>query len=134
MEAERRDLEDEEKEDEIKEAKELEMVLTAVSSFIKEIQEPLARLLETLIQPVRGDRLGEEIAELYKKLKESGMPEDLAQKMTLEYFERRTKILESLGNLGQLFSKAQTPWSWMGEKKHQHKGSAGAGEGEREEG
>ncbi|NOZ30788.1 MAG: hypothetical protein GXO68_02415 [Crenarchaeota archaeon] len=99
--------------------RELEGIFKAISNFIRDIQEPLQELIETLIGPIRGDRFGEELAEFYKKLKESGMPEDLAQKMTLEYFDKRMKILDALGSLGGILSKG--PWmqgfSYKGEEE-----------------
>lgn len=99
--------------------RELEGIFKAISNFIRDIQEPLQELIETLIGPIKGDRFGEELAEFYKKLKESGMPEDLAQKMTLEYFEKRMKILDALGSLGGILSKG--PWmqgfSYKGEEE-----------------
>jgi len=101
--------------------RELEGIFKAISNFIRDIQEPLQELIETLIGPIRGDRFGEELAEFYKKLKESGMPEDLAQKMTLEYFDKRMKILDALGSLGGMLSKG--PWtqgfSYKGEEKEE---------------
>ncbi|MCE4621875.1 MAG: hypothetical protein F7B19_00985 [Desulfurococcales archaeon] len=89
--------------------RELEGIFKAISNFIRDIQEPLQELMETLIGPIRGDKFGEELAEFYKKLKEGGIPEDLAQKMTLEYFNKRMKILDIPSSLGGILSKG--PWT-----------------------
>ncbi|MEB3807042.1 MAG: hypothetical protein GSR73_05965 [Desulfurococcales archaeon] len=85
-------------------------ILTAVSDFLKEIQGPIKDLLETLLEPVRGDKFGSEIAAFYKSLVESGIPEDLAREMTKEYFEKRTKVLDAMSSIMGIFKGGKPPF------------------------
>ncbi|MCE4601021.1 MAG: hypothetical protein F7C38_05590 [Desulfurococcales archaeon] len=105
-------------------------ILTAVSDFLKEVQKPIKDLLETLLEPVRGDKFGSEIAAFYKSLVESGIPEDLAREMTKEYFEKRTKILDAMSSITNLFKGGKPPF--MEALKH-GKGKSGGEEEEKDE-
>ena len=86
-------------------------ILTAISDFIKDIQQPIKELIDTLLEPIKGDKFGKEIAAFYKNLIESGMPEDLAKEMTKEYFEKRTKILDIFSNITEMLKGGRgTEW------------------------
>ncbi len=91
---------------------ELRGVLKAISDFLKDIEEPISKLLSSMMKALDGAKLGEEVAAFYKSLKEAGMPEDAAMQLTRDYFKAR---LESF-NIPALISR------WMG--------SSGGGEEE----
>lgn len=113
----------EEKEVEEKDVKELEAVFDAITKFIKDIQQPLRELFETLLSPIRGDIFGKELASFYNNLREGGVPEEMAQKMTMEYFEKRIRILDTLGSLGGLLSRLQGSQGLMKEYVKRMKGA-----------
>nr|MEB3825623.1 hypothetical protein [Desulfurococcales archaeon] len=64
----------------------LRFVLKSVTEFLRDIKEPLADLMKTLGASLDGRKIGEEVAAFYESLREANMPEDLAAKMTQEYF------------------------------------------------
>lgn len=86
-------------------AEELREVLGAVSEFISGLTKPLEEIIETLLKTVDGAKIGAEVAEFYRKLREAGMPEDLAADMTKEFFEKRTKVLDVVSSLGEFIKK-----------------------------
>ena len=75
-------------------AEELKEVLDAVSEFLKNLSEPLERILDTILKAVEGGRLGAEVAAFYKKLVEAGVPSELAAEMTKEFFEKRMSLID----------------------------------------
>ena len=81
---------------------ELREVLKAISDFLKDLKEPLEKLFNTMLSAMDGSRLGEEVAAFYRKLRESGMPEDMAAEMTREFFRAR---IESF-NIMSLLTKS----------------------------
>ncbi len=84
---------------------ELREVLSAISDFLKELKEPLEKLFNTLLSAMDGSKLGEEVAAFYKKLRESGMPEDMAAEMTREYFKTRVESFNLMGLLTRAIRK-----------------------------
>lgn len=80
-------------EEEIKEIKEL---LNAISEFIAGLKKPLKEYLDMIMESLKGDKLGEDVASFYKKLKESGVPENLAADMAKEYLRKRLEAIPSL--------------------------------------
>lgn len=81
---------------------ELREVLRSVSEFIRELREPLEKLLDTLLSAMDGSKVGGDVAAFYRKLREEGVPEDLAGEMTREYFRARIQAF----NIVDLISKA----------------------------
>jgi hypothetical protein len=41
---------------------------------------------------MKGDKLGDDVSQFYKRLKDAGMPEDLINEMTKKYFEERLVV------------------------------------------
>lgn len=72
----------------------LEKVLDALSKFLRDLQEPLEKLLKTFLDVFSGDRVGKDVADFYSHLKEAGMPDDLIIDMTKQYFRRRIAMLD----------------------------------------
>ena len=67
---------------------ELREVLSAVSEFLDKLPELVKKVLDALYSKDLGERVGDSVATFYRKLKESGMPEDMVNKMTMEFFDR----------------------------------------------
>ncbi|NHW44280.1 MAG: hypothetical protein HA491_00850 [Candidatus Verstraetearchaeota archaeon] len=82
-----------------KEAEEIREMLSAVSKFLEDIKKPIADLINVMLDAMRRDRVGEEVAAFYKKLKESGLPDDVVRDMVRKYLEERVKIASLLDKL-----------------------------------
>jgi len=82
-----------------KEAEELREILSAVSKFLEDIKRPIADLINVTLDAMRGDKVGEEVAAFYKKLKESGLPDDVVKDMVKKYLEERVKMASFLDKL-----------------------------------
>jgi hypothetical protein len=88
-----------------KEAEEIREMLSAVSKFLEDIKKPIADLINVMLDAMRGDRVGEEVAAFYKKLKESGLPDDVVRDMVRKYLEERVKMAslfdKLIGSMGR---------------------------------
>jgi hypothetical protein len=93
----------------MREALEVRHILKAVSDFISDIKAPLKDILDTVLAPFSGERLGRDVGNFYKNLRESGVPEEVAIEMTKRYFENRVKAFDIVGKLEQLVSKVPRP-------------------------
>ncbi len=82
----------------------LRAVFSAITDFVREIREPVIDLVKSLMEAVSGKELGEDIAVFYKKLRESGMPDDKAMELTRNYLETRLSVLRELGSMLSKFS------------------------------
>ena len=74
---------------------ELEKVLTVVEEKVPKL---LREIVEAVSSPERARKMGEAIAEFYKKLKESGMSDEMAEKLTLEFL-RANNFMDLIGKL-----------------------------------
>jgi hypothetical protein len=95
-----------------KEAEEIREMLSAVSKFLEDIKKPITDLINVMLDAMRGDRVGEEVAAFYKKLKESGLPDDVVRDMVRKYLEERVKMTS-------LFDKLIGSMSRPRELRHQ---------------
>lgn len=93
-----------EKEEE-RDIEELREVLGAITDFINNLKQPIKELLDTLTQGLSGERLGKEVASFYKQLIDADIPEEMAKKMTEEYFRKRLETAPSLGSIMNMFTK-----------------------------
>ncbi|MET1128566.1 MAG: hypothetical protein ABWW70_04545 [Thermoproteota archaeon] len=89
----------------MREALEVRHILKAVSDFISDIKAPLKDILDTMLAPLSGERLGRDVGSFYKNLRESGVPEEVAIEMTKKYLENRLRAFDIAGKLEQLVSK-----------------------------
>ena len=88
---------------ESEEAKELKEVFNAITEFVRNIKEPVKDLMEVILNTLKGDVLGEEVGKFYVKLKESGVPEDLAKELTRKYLDERlivSKLIKDILSRG----------------------------------
>ena len=93
-----------EEEDEEKDIEELKEVLNAVTDFVKGLKEPVKDVLEMVTSSLSGEKLGKEVSALYKSLKDSGIPEDMARNMVQEYFRKRLDSALDLKKLMEIFT------------------------------
>ncbi len=82
-------------------AEELREIFDAIAGFIKQIKAELKELFMMSFEALNGDKLGEEVAKFYSSLIKKGVPKELAEKMTMEFFHKR---LEAVPDLGKLLS------------------------------
>ncbi len=91
-------------EEEEKDIEELREVLNAVTDFVKGLKEPIKDVLETVTSSLSGEKLGKEVSALYKNLKESGIPEDMARDMVQDFFRKRLDSALDLKKLMEVFT------------------------------
>jgi len=82
------------------EAEEVKEILSAVSTQVPAL---IKSVLASVFSEEAGRSMGKAAAAYYKELKESGMPEDVAVKMTEDYM----KTFTSLGSLLQSIGRSQ---------------------------
>jgi hypothetical protein len=80
------------------EAEEVKEILSAVSTQVPAL---IKSLLASVFSEEAGRNMGKAAAAYYKELKESGMPEDIAVKMTEDYMKTFTSLGSMLQNLGR---------------------------------
>lgn len=110
---------EEEREEEIEKMKEipewmedgleLKYIFDAISGFLKEIKDPLKDLLDAVLSPLDGDKLGKDLGSLYRNLKESDVPEDLASEIIKKYFETKLSVFKIFEKLQNVVGIEKTP-------------------------
>jgi len=78
---------------------ELREVLNVISEFIDKLPKILNELISALYAADIGEKLGKSVGEYYKKLKESGIPDDVAIKLTEAYAREAQTPMKILGEL-----------------------------------
>jgi len=85
--------------EEVEEYLELKAVFTAIEEFLRKVLPMIKELIDTVLKPLDGSRLGKEIAEMYRSLKESGMSEEMIAKVIDRYLEKRLEGIPTLTTL-----------------------------------
>jgi hypothetical protein len=80
------------------EAEEVKEILSAVSTQVPAL---IKSVLASVFSEEAGRSMGKAAAAYYKELKEGGMPEDVAVKMTQEYMRTFTSLGSMLQNIGK---------------------------------
>ena len=88
-----------------REAEEIREILSAVTKFIEDLKKPISDLISMVMESLKGDKLGEDIAAFYAKLKESNLPEDMIKEMTRKYMEERVKVANILDRFISMMGK-----------------------------
>lgn len=78
---------------------ELREVLKVISEFIDKLPKLISELMEAIYATDIGEKLGKSIGEYYKKLKESGIPEEVAIRLTENYARESQTPMKILGEL-----------------------------------
>jgi len=81
-----------------REAEEVKEILSAVST---EVPALIKSILASVFSEEAGRNMGKAAAAYYKELKESGLPEDVAVKMTQDYMRTFTSLGEMLRGIGK---------------------------------
>jgi len=97
---------------------ELRGVLSAISEFLSSIKAPIKEIIETLGGSLDGSKLGEEVGNFYSNLISAGIPEDMAKKMTEEFFRRKLESAPTISNLMNTFMSAMK--GPMGQKRSEN--------------
>ncbi len=85
--------------EDLKDIRMLREVFKAISDFVSDIKQPILDLISTIFSSYDGAKLGEDIAQFYRKLVSQGIPDDMAEKMTKEYFARKMESLPSIRSI-----------------------------------
>jgi len=80
------------------EAEEVKEILSAVSTQVPAL---IKSILASVFSEEAGRTMGKAAAAYYKELKEGGMPEDVAVKMTENYMKTFTSLGSMLQNIGR---------------------------------
>ncbi|MEA2090023.1 MAG: hypothetical protein U9O89_04620 [Thermoproteota archaeon] len=95
--------EEKEKKKGISEAEEVKEILGVVST---EIPSLIKGIIASVFSEEAGKNMGRAAASFYKELKESGIPENVAVKMTEEYIG----VFTSLGDVLKSFTRGKKKW------------------------
>lgn len=95
------------------EAEEVKEILSAVSTQVPAL---IKSLLASVFSEEAGRSMGKAAAAYYKELKESGMPEAVAVKMTEEYMRTFTSLGSMLQNIGKSDKHSEKAGEEIGEE------------------
>ena len=93
----------EEKEGRKGKVEDLEEVKAVLGVVSKEVPALIKGIIRSVFSEEAGRDMGKAAAAFYKELKESGMPEDVAVKMTENYLS----VFTSLGDIMKKFTKGE---------------------------
>ena len=81
----------------VEEAEEVKLILSAVST---EVPALIKSIIASVFSEEAGKNMGKAAAAFYKELKEGGMPDEVAVKMTQEYIGVFTSLGDMLKHVG----------------------------------
>ncbi|MEM2136802.1 MAG: hypothetical protein QXI93_02465 [Candidatus Methanomethylicia archaeon] len=84
---------------EFEDVAELREVLNVITEFIDKLPKLLNELISALYAADLGEKLGRSVGEYYKRLKESGVPEEVAIKLTEIYAKETQTPMKLLSEL-----------------------------------
>lgn len=136
--------EEEEEEEGDKDLLYISELVRATGELIDRIRDMIKDVIETTIRELDGARLGKEVGELYRSLREAGVPEEEAMAMAKRFFEAKLNSMPNLAalleTLTKSFSASKAPVIITGGKKAALEGGKGVRieimkeeQGEREE-
>ncbi len=85
---------------------ELKAVFTAIEEFLRGVIPMVKDLIDTMLKPLDGSRLGKDIAELYRQLKESGMSDEMIEKIVDTYLKKRLEEVPTVTSLLKMIGEA----------------------------
>ena len=86
----------------------LRKVLSTVTEFMYQIKDLVKEFLDTLSKSFDGEKLGREVAQMYKSLVEAGMPPDKAYELAQRFLEAKLEAIPRLSSLLEMFKKSMT--------------------------
>ncbi len=87
---------------------ELKQVLGTVAEFMYQIKDLVKEFLDTLSKSFDGEKLGREIAQMYKSLVESGMPPDKAYELTQRFLEAKLEAIPKVSSFIEMLQKSMS--------------------------
>ncbi|MEM3615287.1 MAG: hypothetical protein QXX09_01400 [Candidatus Methanomethylicia archaeon] len=84
---------------EFEDVAELREVLNVITEFIDKLPKLLNELISALYAADLGEKLGRSVGEYYKRLKESGVPEEVAIRLTEIYAKETQTPMKLLSEL-----------------------------------
>ena len=93
---------------------ELRAVFTAIEEFLRNVVPSVKDFISTILEPLNGAKLGKDIAEMYKALKESGMSEEMINKIIDKYLQKRLEELPTVTTLLKPLSEAISKGTKLG--------------------
>ncbi|MET1159570.1 MAG: hypothetical protein ABWW65_01280 [Thermoprotei archaeon] len=89
----------EERASEVEEIRAAKEVIESIGTLIDRVKDAVRDILSTALTSLDGKKLGEEIASMYKQLKEAGMPEELVNDIVKDYYNRKLSLIPSIDEL-----------------------------------
>jgi len=86
---------------------ELRGIFSAIVDFLRELSTPLKELMSIVQSGIAGDKLGKDIAEFYRNLKESGLPDEIIVEMVKKYYDDRMSLLRLINRLFEELRKGR---------------------------
>jgi len=74
---------------------EMRGIMEAISDFLPKVSELIKGIISSIFSEESGRDIGKGIAAFYKSLKEGGIPDDIALKMTEDYLHTLTRWSEA---------------------------------------
>ncbi len=82
----------------------LKEVLKTVSDFIGNLTDNIKSYINARLEALDGARLGAMVGEYYRRLRESGLPEEEAMNLTKRYFEELIATMPKPGDIARLIA------------------------------
>ncbi len=90
-------MDNDEEKDGKQDAEELKEILNVVSTQVPGL---IRSILASVFSEEAGKNMGKAAAAYYKELKDGGLPEDVAVKLTADYMRTFTSLADMLKNIG----------------------------------
>lgn len=93
----------EEKREEVSEAEEIKEILEAVTPFLEKLKDMAKELINIITTSMDGEKLGKDIANLYKELKEAGLPDEMINEMIRDFYRKKLESMPTISELVKSF-------------------------------
>jgi hypothetical protein len=84
---------------------ELRQVFGAITEFMYNVKDLVKEFLETLSKSFDGEKIGKEVAQMYKSLVDAGMPPDKAYELTQRFLESKLEAIPKISSLLEVLEK-----------------------------
>ncbi|OYT40955.1 MAG: hypothetical protein B6U89_00550 [Desulfurococcales archaeon ex4484_58] len=78
---------------------ELREVFDVISEFLDKAKDTIKEIIVAVAGSLNGEKLGKEVAALYKELKASGLPDDVVNEMVRDFYKKKLESAPSVGEL-----------------------------------
>ncbi len=87
---------------------ELKAVFSAIEEFLRAVLPLVKQLIDAMLAPLDGSKLGKDIAEMYRQLKESGMSDEMIEKIVDKYLQKRLEEVPTVTSLLKMLGEAMS--------------------------